>query len=149
MTEFERKRAAFLEAISQDRYDREVRLVYADLLNENGLDAEAEEQRRWTPEWQKAWDWFTQLAADMSGAQGEGEAIAVVEIIEAGTKALEGWDRWDGTLIGDGMGFEMRDWYDDEDNRIAYWENWTAVTRRDPSAEDPSFSNREVFRCCY
>ncbi len=52
------ERQAFLDAIAADRYDQTTRLVFADWLNEHGLDDEAEVQRQWTPEKQRAEDWL-------------------------------------------------------------------------------------------
>ncbi len=152
MTQRDQERQAFLDAITADRYDQATRLVYADWCNEYGLDAEAEEQRRWTPEWQRAWDWFEKLAADMNAAHGPGIPITVEELLEAGTKSTDPKllkRGEEGRIVGDDLRFGLRDWYDTEDNRIEYWNNWETVTRKKVDTGDPGFWNREVFRCCY
>lgn len=57
------EKVAFLAALAADRYDQTTRLVFADWLDENGLDDEAMEQRRCaTPEWEKAARWLESFA---------------------------------------------------------------------------------------
>lgn len=59
------QRQAFLEAIGRDRYDWNTRKIFADWLEDKGMDDEALVQRNWTPEWQRAVDWLTDLAKDI------------------------------------------------------------------------------------
>lgn len=55
-------RHAFLDALRANPYDKELRLVYADWLEENGFDDEALEQREWNEEKQKSEDWLRNVA---------------------------------------------------------------------------------------
>lgn len=57
-------RQAFEDILRDDLFDTTTRLVFADWLEENGLDDEANEQRRMaTPEWQASARWLTDFAA--------------------------------------------------------------------------------------
>ena len=60
------QRQAFEEALQKDRYDSVTRLVYADWLEENGLDDEAREQRRMaSPEWIASDQWMHKFASTL------------------------------------------------------------------------------------
>ena len=61
----DQQRQAFLDAIAADRYDQTTRLVFADWLNERGMDSEAEVQRAWTREKQEAEDFIADFAAEL------------------------------------------------------------------------------------
>ena len=50
-------REAFEQMIKEDRYDQTTRLVFADWLDDHDCPEEADWQRAWTPEWQKAEDY--------------------------------------------------------------------------------------------
>lgn len=50
------EREGFEAAIREDRYDQVTRLAFADWLEEHDCPEEADFQRSWTPEWQKAKD---------------------------------------------------------------------------------------------
>lgn len=51
--------------LKEDPYGINLRLVYSDWLEEQGLDDEAAEHRRWTPEWQRAEDYLREYAAQL------------------------------------------------------------------------------------
>lgn len=56
---------AFLKAIQQDKYDWDTRKIFADWLEDNGLDDEATYQREWTPAKQRkldAQEWLEDFA---------------------------------------------------------------------------------------
>ncbi len=66
---------SFELAIKKDRYDQTTRLVFADWLEENGLDDEALIQRSWTREKQESEDWLRDYAEDIRNTnyyRGEG-----------------------------------------------------------------------------
>lgn len=52
------EQAAFMDALIDDPEDVTTRMIYADWLEENGLDQEAANQRKWTPEYQQAYNWM-------------------------------------------------------------------------------------------
>ncbi len=162
MTQRDLERQAFLDAITADRYDHATRLVFADFLNENGYDAEAEEQRRWTPEWQRAWDWFEKLAAAVSLAEGGAESVEELvtpqQLIDAGSKTVAALSEQhsegdQGTSILGGMGFWLRDWYNGDEylpgtNLTEYVENEgesEEQTWETMDGESRSIVNRDVF----
>ena len=59
-------RAGFEAALLANRYDSEMRLVFADWLEEQGEDDEAQEQRRMaTPEWIEADKRIQKFADDL------------------------------------------------------------------------------------
>jgi uncharacterized protein (TIGR02996 family) len=60
------EKAAFEAAIKADRYDQATRRVFADWLEEHGLDDEAAVQRSWTPRKQQAEDYLRDFAAELS-----------------------------------------------------------------------------------
>lgn len=55
------ERERFEAAIQADRYDQVTRLVFADWLEEHDDPEAADEQRRWTPEWQRSDDWIDEF----------------------------------------------------------------------------------------
>ena len=56
MSEDVRRYQAFLEVLAKDPYDETTRRVFADWLEEKGLDDYAAEQRQWTRKGQEAID---------------------------------------------------------------------------------------------
>jgi len=67
VTRADEKRAAFLKALAEDRYDTTTRLVYADWLDEQCRDSESQEQRRLaTPEWCAADRWLREYAKKLN-----------------------------------------------------------------------------------
>lgn len=77
----------FLKAIQEDRYDRTTRLAYADWLEENGFDDEAEEQRNWSEERERSIEYLENFAKGCYDAyDDDGEhtnALTYQELIEA------------------------------------------------------------------
>lgn len=61
---------AFVRAIKADRYDHVTRLVYADWLDDNDRPEDANEQRRWTVDWQRSEDYVKEFCkrADLNYA---------------------------------------------------------------------------------
>ena len=57
---------AFQKAIAENPYDRKTRLVFADWLEEHGLDDEAHEQRSWSKTKQEAEDWLRNFAPEIN-----------------------------------------------------------------------------------
>lgn len=50
--------------VQDNRYDRDLHMIFADWLEENGYDDEAVLERKWTPERQEAEDWLRALASN-------------------------------------------------------------------------------------
>ena len=64
MATAEEMKAAFWEKIKEDPYNAHWHYMFADWLEENGFDDEAELQRQWTVEKQKAAEEFMDMYAD-------------------------------------------------------------------------------------
>src|SRR5438309_1354658 len=115
---------AFLKALAGDgRYDHETRLVFADWLEEKGLDEEAVGQRRWTPAWQRAEDWLRAFA--VTATEGK-TPVTLEEIVEAG------WDyvrQGEQTQVSVGMGFGATNALVEPEEVEAFWQNWETYTR--------------------
>ena len=81
-------RKEFESMIEANRYDQTTRLIFADWLDENDFPEEAAEQRAWTPEKQRAEDYFREFA-ERAGL-GYGKAMGIVaEYVEDGTVWVE------------------------------------------------------------
>ncbi len=52
----------FEKAIQEDRYDECLHRVYADFLEEQGQDSLSAFHRKWSKEWQEAFDWMENFA---------------------------------------------------------------------------------------
>jgi uncharacterized protein (TIGR02996 family) len=106
----ETERRAFLEAIEKDRYDKELRLVFADWLEERGEDDEAVEQRRRaTEEWKEADQWMYEFAKEVG--------LTYEECIQAGYDL--------GLSTGSNFDPENYDYPD------RYWTNWEMITGKE------------------
>ena len=113
----------FLRAIEADRYDKAVRLAYADWLEERGYDDEAVLQRAWTVERQEAEDWLRWFADECGYHDGyEGERkITYEEVIEFGRVYQEtgdGWTQFGSTDAQDTMCHHRKE----------FWKHWQTIT---------------------
>lgn len=112
----------FYNTLRQDPYDQVTRLVFADWLNEQGRDDEAEEQRKWTKEKQEAFDTMTSFSLLMDISQREllayGEAAShgegfcfsdddAPDIMCDETYKKQFWDAWE-TIQGVKVNEEYR-----------------------------------------
>jgi uncharacterized protein (TIGR02996 family) len=132
------KRQAFEAILAGDPYDIETRLVYADWLEENGLDDDsAEERRKATEAWCAADQWMHTFALQVG--------IRHDEAITAGFRGD----------YGTGMNFNPGDYgfsdepgkYDFDEGKVEeYWRNWRIVTGREP--EHDQGTKAMPFRCC-
>ncbi len=154
----EKDKQKFLDAIKDNRYDGELRLVYSDWLEERGLDDEALTQRKWTKEKQEAEDWLREFASrcgdtcvegygtdyyDEGGTYHEGEErwepITYEMVIEAGWHVIkEGYGL---TQHGSERARDLFSSYRDERegdqvNLEKFWECWELVTGHKASSED-------------
>jgi uncharacterized protein (TIGR02996 family) len=138
----------FEEAIKADRYDGDLRLVFSDWLEENGLDDEAVVQRAWTKEKQQAEDWLRDFASKCGDTCVEvyGSGYYEDDVNNEGTEVYApityeiviqaGWDS-----INEGYGFTQigseraRDLLYEGDNRSKFWECWQLVTGHSVSEE--------------
>lgn len=128
-------RRAFELAIAKDPYDGEARRVFADWLEENGLDGEAFEQRRWTPEWQRAHDWLLKFC-ETSGATLDEMAEAVKRYLETGEEVQIGSD-W--------LGFGAVNQFVSESFLEQFWDSWETWTRTKVNLDN---KQHEPFGCC-
>ncbi len=156
------EREMFEKLIKENRYDGEIRRVYADWLEENGLDDEALEQRRCAAlEWQEADKWMHDFASklgmtctegygtghwnsetqEIEGAEEEKwEEITYDDAIQAGHNVIA--DKWDYfTQLGSE---EARDLMCQGNNREQFWKNWEIITGIKVSEEDQECT---VFSC--
>ena len=86
-------REQFVQALKENPYDAVTHAVYADWLMENGFDEEAEVQRRWTVEKQKAAEAFMlEYASELSGYDDEERyrKVSVERVMEEATEVLAG-----------------------------------------------------------
>jgi uncharacterized protein (TIGR02996 family) len=128
------EKQAFLVLVAQDKYNQSNRLIFADWLNEHGMDDEAEVQRAWTPEKQKAEDWLRDFAVQCGGTRGfEDEEeyygpyqeITYEMVIQAGHDFVDS----NGEDYFVQMGTETaRSLMYEEGTREKFWEYWQLVT---------------------
>ncbi len=136
------EKEGFLRAIEKDRYDQTLRLVFADWLEERGLDEEAREQREWTPEWQQSEDWLSQFAKDIT--EFDCEEVTLAEVVEAGRKYLKAGE----TSNLSGFGFGATNLLGRGGSRMLeeFWRQWHVYTRTEAVPEQDYY---EPFHCCY
>jgi uncharacterized protein (TIGR02996 family) len=114
------EKAAFEKAIAADRYDQATRRVFADWLEEHGLDDEAAVQRSWTPRKQQAEDYLRDFAAELSAFPDD---VTYERLLEVAHGVLDG-DPDAHVLIG--VDAPDRVW----DEREKFWEEFEIVTGR-------------------
>lgn len=136
---------ALEDALAADRYDLAAHRVLADLLEEAGLDDEAEFHRSWTPEWQRAYDaaerWLYEFA--------ESVGLSYEQVIEAGHEFLkDGYGLDTGVNMAPENAFyghqyeqEGKPWIVDD-----YWANWRTVMQC-YTPFDPDDPDRIPFKC--
>jgi uncharacterized protein (TIGR02996 family) len=136
----EKERRAFLAGLAENENDDQLRLIYADWLEDQGEIEEAERQRCW----RAAKDWLEVFAADNSD---EFEQVTYEDLIEIGQEAvadadMEGQEPWYSVSCGNLENLCAR-FRDDLEARRNFWRNWSTVTGIDVlehSAERSSFS---------
>jgi uncharacterized protein (TIGR02996 family) len=122
-----REYQAFLKALANDPYDQETRLVFADWLEEHGLDDEAAEQRAWRREKQEAEDWLRFFAPKLE--------MTYKELLEVGEDIAQSGEY----CFGDGEApyLMQHNWED----FLKHWKNLTG-------SDAPDEPGRETrFRC--
>lgn len=140
------EREAFEGRLREDRYDQTTRLVFADWLEEHDCPEEADWQRRWTPEWQKAYDeaeaFFTMFAED-AGANSVEEVLNAARLYaEERTTSQVGYSMglgatnlWGVYNFPEGpIGYEPAD----------FWKHYEAYTGKEAPAD-----KGEPFHCCF
>ena len=120
-------RDAFLRALAENEDDTETRLVYADLLEENGEPEEAERQRKWPA----AKQWLVKFCRETNPPSDEGDPYEMVisyeELIQLGREAMaerEAGSEYFGINCGNNetMCDALREHYRE------FWQNWSIVT---------------------
>lgn len=130
------EREQFEYAIAQDRYDRDLRLVYSDWLEERALDPELVRfQREWTAEWQQSDDWLRAFAE---------RGRTTIEAVE---KAVRNYlETGEPTMLGEADGFSVTNLLCEENELDDFWQHWEVwsktVVPEDKRREEP-------FSCCY
>lgn len=143
---------AFEAALAKDRYDCTTRLVYADWLEERGLDDQAAEQRRMaTPEWVEADRWMHEFVKTLGSSCINYDAVwdkhepeewhdfTYDEVIQAGHDALR-----DGDYLVQLGSNEARDHMYNPLTKEKFWDCWSTITGIPVSEEDREHS---VFSC--
>lgn len=121
--------AAFLKSLQENPYDKVTRLAFADYLEEQGMDSEAQEQRSWTPEKQKAEEWLRKFAGEV--------AIPYSEVLQAGYDFAEYqnyYTQWGREDARNAMTEEVQK---------EFWNNWQIVT----GIQVPEDKQGSVFSC--
>lgn len=149
----EQERKAFEDAIFADRYDQITRRVFSDWLDENDYPEEANKQRKWTPEKQKAEDWLMDLAEiggktclnydeycenyrgwrrgdENTKVEMEWEKITYEDLIQAGYDYLD-----DEEYFVQHGSERLRDLLSEDSDTIKFWECWSLVTEREVTEE--------------
>lgn len=128
MTESEEK-DALLKAIAENPYDRATRLVFADWLEERGLDDEATEQRTWTKEKQEkadAKEWLEQKAVEHD--------VEYKQLLDAGYDyAEQDQELWVRSKGGVWTHLALTPTAEEE-----FWKNWTLATGEEKPEESYS-----------
>ena len=132
----EREREAFLAALKEDRYDRTTHLVFADWLEDHGMDDEALVQRTWTRERQEAEDWLR--------AFGDRHGISYEDVVGAGHSASrDGIAEWDyDAYVQQDSESARDDMYGG--GREKFWRHWQTLTGVSMSEEK---RERTPFSC--
>ncbi len=97
-----RQQLAFLKAIEENPADRANRLVYADWLEERGLDDEAQAQRDWviSPLKKRSEDWLRNFAEGSADLSFEELMVGAKRYVETGRYLVDG-GRWEGFYTPD------------------------------------------------
>lgn len=106
-------REAFEKAITENPYSEITHLTFADWLDENGFDDEAEHHRKWTKEWQESKDWLKELAADY----GVPFEKMIGAILSGGNYTQYGSS-------------DLQDEFYDRERAEAFWQHFDRYTRR-------------------
>ncbi len=161
----QQEREAFESAIKTDRYDQITRLVYADWLEENGLDDEASEQRRRaSPEWVEAARWMEGFVKIIGGnivnygldfyerdVQGEltyertepekYEEFTFDQVVEIAQHFVDTQCKeWGGEKFVQQGDESARDSLSNAKDREQFWKAWRTITGNEPgeaSADQP------------
>jgi len=109
-------REGFLLSIAEDRFNRDLRLIFADFLEDQGLDDEAAFQRKWTPKLQRAIDWIEGFSS--------AHELDYEEVIETGRRyANSGEYEIDWTSDTANEEFES-----DPSMLEMFWKYWSDIT---------------------
>lgn len=135
-------RESFLKQIKENPYDEHLRKIFADWLEENGDDDEAQEQRRRaTVEWQQADKWMHEFAAkcgetctDYGYDQDESSWIPITydNCIQAGYNYVKHGDYL--VQHGDDSARNLMSYEDN--NKIKFWDNWRIITGEEVTDEE-------------
>lgn len=132
MNDQQRQRRGFEARLAADPYDETTHKVFADWLEEHGLDDEAAWQRSWTAERQRAEEWLREFAGRCGTANWDGRPITYEDVIDAGRRYVEsGGNDWF-TQYGSQDAPELM-WHDA--TREEYWRCWELVTGKKASGE--------------
>lgn len=131
-------RAAFEAALLVDPDDEAPHKIFADWLDENGFEDEANYHRRWTVELREAEQWMAKFAEGHSKGYWEwddgdvdmGEKYTAEELIGYATNYVEGnrktkYGWWGHTQQGDDS--LRSDMFEDE-TREKFWRCWELIT---------------------
>lgn len=141
-------RASFEAILKANRWDAVTHRVYADWLEERGLDDEAAKQRVWTHEWQRSWDaaearltkFADDITEDGSDPLDDVKSVTLEMVVDAGKRAHG--NREYSCLSG--MGFAAEGMMEDSKTRKEFWDAWSIYTGIEVDDEMRDF---EVFRC--
>lgn len=123
----EQEKRAFLDALMKNPYDEVTHRVFADWLEEHGLDDEAVWHREWTPKRQKSYEYMCSFAEECS---------TNYDVLMQ--KAQEYLDEEDYFYLGVNMP-------DCTDNMDSFWEHYEVLTGR---AFDQSGRKYKHFVAC-
>jgi hypothetical protein len=143
------ERDTFEAAIKADRYSQALHFAFADYLEEHGLDDEAAEQRRWTPEWQESVDWLHDFVQRTGGTcTNYNEAVCAADeqladityeqLIQAGHDWILNGD----DFVQHGSD-NARNLMQHNEVREQFWQHW-AIAARTEVAED---KRGRLFSC--
>ncbi len=147
------EKEAFLTAIAKDRYDQTTRLVFANWLEENGLDDEALIQRSWTREKQESEDWLRDYAAKcgetctnysdvwQEHVEEEWQDITYEMVVQAGHDYVNHGNY--STQVGSE---KARDLMYGETAEL-FWKHWQTVTGRTKAAREEDEWMDGPFSC--
>ncbi len=144
------EKEAFLTAIAEDRYDQQTRWVFADWLEEHGLDDEALVQRSWTRKKQEAEDWLRDFAVKCGETCtnygykepcDEWEKITYEMVIQVGHDYVDHGHFF--TQVGSEA---ARDMCQGETAEL-FWKHWQTVTGRTKAAREEDEWMDGPFSC--
>ena len=131
------ERDDFLAAIAADPLDCQLRAIYADWLEQQGIDyEEAARQRRWPEIMAESKRWLADFAQRIGGLgrydEPDEEPLTLEELIAAADHFVE---------TGEHHFMGTNESYTDEYHRMdEFWEHYQIVTGRQPKSKQSFFS---------